>query len=144
MVCLLCIHVIQGTLTGQHYVDEVTCMSCQPIRQAVGNNFLFQQDNAPIPAIWHCLTPSQNMWQLRVKHHDYKSKSAAALLKRQYGSISQNNIWFFLTLIVQPYPKNCSFSNLLVFVNQNIIKTSVQFSTSETERVKSIQPCEII
>ena len=24
-----------------------------PIYRAVGNNFLFQQDNAPIPAIWH-------------------------------------------------------------------------------------------
>ena len=24
-----------------------------PIYRTVGNNFLFQQDNAPIPAMWH-------------------------------------------------------------------------------------------
>ena len=50
-VCLICI-VIRGSLTGQRYVDEVLRPHVLQIYQTVGNNFLFQQDKASIPAIW--------------------------------------------------------------------------------------------
>ena len=52
MVHLLCIYhrtklvVDRGTLTGQCFVDEVLHPYVLPISQTVGNNFLFQQDNA--------------------------------------------------------------------------------------------------
>lgn len=37
---------IQGTLTGQRYVNEVLRPHVLPLSMAVGRNFLFQQDNA--------------------------------------------------------------------------------------------------
>ena len=48
---LICI-VIWGSLTGQRYVDQVLNQHVLQIYQTVGNNFLFQQDNASIPTIW--------------------------------------------------------------------------------------------
>ena len=50
-VCLICI-VIWLSRTGQRNVDEVLHPYVLQIYQTVGNNFLFQQDNASIPAIW--------------------------------------------------------------------------------------------
>ena len=54
MVRLICIvlHKIRSTLKGHHYLDEVLHPHALPIYQTVWNNFLFQLDNAPIPAIW--------------------------------------------------------------------------------------------
>ena len=51
MVSSICI-VIRGSLTGQRYVDEVLHPHVLPLYWTVGTIFLFQQDNAPIPAIW--------------------------------------------------------------------------------------------
>ena len=50
-VRLICI-LIWGSLTGHCCVDEVLHPHVLPIYQILGNNFLFQQDNASIPAIW--------------------------------------------------------------------------------------------
>ena len=41
-----------GTLTCQHFVDQVLHPHVLQIYQTVICNFLFQQDNANIPAIW--------------------------------------------------------------------------------------------
>ena len=50
-VCLICI-VIRWPLTGQRYVDERLQQHVLPIYQTFWNKFLFQEDNAGIPAIW--------------------------------------------------------------------------------------------
>ena len=46
MVRLLRIYVFRGTLKGQCHVDKVIYPHILPIYQTVGNNILFQQDNA--------------------------------------------------------------------------------------------------
>ena len=51
MKWLICI-VIWGSLTGQCYVDEVLHLHVFSIYWTAGNNFLSQQENVPIPAIW--------------------------------------------------------------------------------------------
>ena len=50
--CSFNLHSNSGSLTGQHYVDEVLYPHVLQIYQTDGNNFLFQQDNSSIPAIW--------------------------------------------------------------------------------------------